>query len=107
KSAKIYQDGAYLPHNITNNKYSEDEFTDYMMNFIESNKSKPFFAYYAMILSHKAFSPTPDDPEYATWNSDPFNSDKKYFPSMVKYMDKKIGLTIEGKYFLSLLNGSE
>jgi len=89
KSAKIYQDGGYLPSNITDTQYSEDHFSNYVMTFMENNRSKPFFAYYAMILCHKAFSPTPDDPEYASWIADPYKNDTTFFPSMVKYMDKK------------------
>ena len=95
KSAKMYQDGGYLPQEFTDNKYSEDMLSDYVLHFMDSNKTKPFFIYYAMILCHKAFSPTPDDPEYASWVADPFVSDTAYFPSMVKYMDKKIGMIVD------------
>jgi arylsulfatase A-like enzyme len=35
--------------------------------------------------------PTPDDPEFATWNPQKDKSDPKFFPSMVAYMDKKVG----------------
>jgi arylsulfatase A len=106
KSAKIYEKGAYLPDSETLNKYSEDHFADYLLNFIDSNSSKPFFVYYAMILSHTAFSPTPDDPEYATWDSNPYNSDTAFFPSMVKYMDKKIGLLIDKLKTLGIENNT-
>ncbi|HXL57988.1 MAG TPA: sulfatase-like hydrolase/transferase, partial [Chitinophagaceae bacterium] len=106
KSAKIYEDGGYLPARETNNKYSEDHFTNYLLKFIDSNKSKPFFAYYSMILCHHAYSPTPDDAEYSTWNSDPANSDTAYFPSMVKYMDKKIGLLIKKLKTLGIENNT-
>lgn len=61
KSAKIYQDGGYLSQTVTDNKYSEDIISNYLLNFIDSNKAKPFFVYYSMILCHKAFSPTPDE----------------------------------------------
>jgi len=96
KSAKIYQDGGYLPAAASLNKYSDDLFTAYLLNFIDSmqNESKPFFVYYAMILAHGPFSPTPDDPEYDTWDFTGQKSDKQFFPSMVKYMDKKIGQII-------------
>lgn len=95
KSAKIYQDGGYLPQSFTDNKYSEDMLNDYVLHFMDSNKTKPFFIYYSMILCHKAFSPTPDDPEYASWVPDPTISDTAFYPSMVKYMDKKIGLVVD------------
>jgi len=106
KGAKIYQDGGYLSSTITDSQYSEDHFTDYVMNFIDSNKSRPFFAYYAMILCHKAFSPTPDDPEYPAWLAEPGHSDTTFFPSMVKYMDKKIGLLVNKIKDLGLENNT-
>jgi len=95
KSARIYQEGSYLPDSIIKDKYSEDFNFNYLMNFIDSNKTKPFFAYYSMMLCHAAFSPTPDDPEYQTWPVNAYKSDPKFFPSMVKYMDKKIGELID------------
>ncbi|MEP6597207.1 MAG: sulfatase-like hydrolase/transferase [Ginsengibacter sp.] len=92
KSPRIYQDGNYLPDSFTNSKYADDIFTDYILNFIQTNHSKktPFFVYYPLSLTHSPFSPTPDDPEFAGW--DPNSpSAPQFFPSMVKYMDKKIG----------------
>jgi arylsulfatase A len=106
KSAKIYQDGGYLPQEFTNNKYSEDMISDYLLNFMDSNKTRPFFIYYSMILCHKAFSPTPDNPEYASWVADPAISDTVYYPSMVKYMDKKIGMVIDKVKSLGLDNNT-
>lgn len=94
KSSKIYQDGAYLPDSFTSNKYSEDIVSNYLFNFIDSNTSKPFFIYYSMILCHQPFCPTPADPEYDAWVPESGISDAAYFPSMVKYMDKKIGMLI-------------
>lgn len=94
KSAKIYEGGGYLPGSASKNKYSDDIFTSYLLNFIDQStqQDKPFFAYYAMMLCHPPAAPTPDDPEYATWNfGTTGNGDKTFYPSMVKYMDKKIG----------------
>lgn len=91
KGASIYQDGGYLPESLTAGKYSEDEFTEYLLRFIDSanNLDKPFFAFYSMINCHSPFQPTPDDPEYSAW--DTTKTDKQFFPAMVKYHDKKIG----------------
>ena len=93
KSAKIYQDGGYLPDMASKDKYSDDIFTDYLIRFMDScsKTGKPFFAYYSMILAHGPSSPTPDDPEYATWNFEGQAGDPRFYTSMVKYMDKKIG----------------
>jgi len=95
KDPDIYENGAYLSASETKDKYADDIFTDHILNFIEDNtkQRKYFFVYYPLCLVHRPFSPTPDDPEFAGWN--PNNSDPKFFPSMVKYMDKKIGQIIQ------------
>ena len=72
-------------------------FYNYASAFIDSNKTKPFFIEYALNLAQHPWSPTPDDPDYATWNpdvDDSLHEDKKYFPGMVAYMDKIIGKLI-------------
>ena len=99
KNPIIMQNGAYLPDASMKGKYGEDVNRDFLFNFIDSNagKSKPFFAMWTPNLCHAPFSPTPDDPEFATWNPNKkggANSDTKYFPSMIKYFDKEIGLLI-------------
>lgn len=108
KGAQIYQDGGYLPSSITANKYSEDEFTDYVIHFMDSVKplNKPFFITYSMVLAHTPFSPTPDDAAYATWDFSGGKSNSIYFPSMVKYMDKKIGQILTHMRNNGLLNNT-
>jgi arylsulfatase A-like enzyme len=93
KDPKLYENGDYLPDNVTKGQYSEDMLYDYLKTFIHQNKSKPFFAIYATLLPAKPWVPTPDDPEFKTCNSDNdlTMSDQKYFPSMVTYMDKIVG----------------
>ena len=97
KDPQVYENGAYLPKDSVKGKYGEDLFRDYMFNFIDDNKNKkPFFVYWATNLVHPPFSPTPDDPEFATWNPSHkmVDADTIYYPSMVKYMDKLIGQLI-------------
>lgn len=106
KSTKIYENGSYLPDSITTGNYSEDFFSSYVLNFIDSNQSKPFFVYYSMILGHKPHSPTPEDAEYAAWNPDTDGTDTAFYPSMVKYMDEKIGLIMQKIYKLGLQNNT-
>lgn len=89
KSPLLYTNGAYISETLTLNKYAEDIFTDSVVNFIENNKTAPFFIYYPMALAHYPFQPTPDDAAFANWDINA--SDTSYFPSMIKYMDKKIG----------------
>lgn len=90
KNPIVYQNGAYLPESRTNGKYSEDFFSNYLLNFIELSHRRRFFAVYSHNLVGSNFSPTPDDPDFAAWNPNS-PEDKKYFPGMVAYQDKIVG----------------
>jgi arylsulfatase A len=90
KDPQVYTNGAFLPASLTKGKYGEDIFFDSLSAFMEKNSSNPFFIYYPMVLAHSPFQPTPDDSAYAKWNST-IASDTSFYPSMISYMDKKIG----------------
>ncbi len=73
-------------------KYGPDVCCDYILDFMERNKKRPFFVYYPMILTHAPFVPTPDSKE---WNENKRNKrNNKYFADMVAYMDKIVGRII-------------
>jgi len=91
KNPVIYENGAYLPASATVNRYGDDMFTDRILSFIKNNSDNNFFVYFPITLCHYPYSPTPDDPEFAAWNPKTGTPEARYFPSMVKYMDKKIG----------------
>ncbi len=92
KGPKLYARGKYISSTALKNKYGEDVFVDSIESFISKNRQNPFFVYYAVTLAHSPFCPTPDDPDFASWpNGSVSKSDIKYFPGMIKYMDKKIG----------------
>lgn len=94
KDPMLFENGAYWPASKTKGKYGDDLIRDYMFHFIDSVKSiKPFLIYWAPNLVHEPFCPTPDDPQFASWNSKKAKKpgDTIYFPSMVKYQDKLIG----------------
>lgn len=94
KDPYLYQDAQYLPDSEVEGKYSEDMFYDYASKFIDSCKKKPFLLVYSFNLVQKPWSPTPDNPDYASWDpatDDVGKTDKKYFPDMVAYMDKIVG----------------
>jgi len=78
-------------------KYCDDVLTDKIFSFIQANKAinKPFFVYYPMSIGHVPFCPTPDDSDFATWDGSSDKSDKKYYPSMMKYMDKIVGRILD------------
>jgi arylsulfatase A-like enzyme len=71
---------------------------------MKANRNVPFFLYYATPLCHKQFSPTPDDPEYETW--DYTKSKARFFPNMVKYMDKDLGRLRDSVRSLGLENNT-
>jgi arylsulfatase A len=97
KSPRLYTNGAFLPDSLTKGKYGDDMVRDFMFNFLDSNKNKPFFVYWATDLVHAPFCPTPDDADFAAW--DPLQKerlrDTMYFPSMIKYTDKLIGQLLD------------
>ena len=106
KNPGIYENGNYLPELNMLGKYGDDIFTKYVTDFIDSNKFNNFFVYYSPPLIHDPFSPTPDDPEFADFDPDSKVSDARYFPSMVKYIDKKIGEIIQKLKTLGLYNNT-
>lgn len=91
KNPVIYEHGEYVPGSLTRNKYGDDIFTDSALQFIKANSDRNFFVYFPITLCHDPFSPTPDDPQFRFWDPKRSASDTTYFPSMVQYMDKKIG----------------
>lgn len=69
--------------------YGPDVLTDFLIDFIETNKDKPFLAYFPMNLVHNPFVPTPDS---ANRNE---KDKKNNFVDMVNYMDKCVGRIVD------------
>lgn len=86
-----------LEHNgkevdFKNGEYGPKLVNDFALDFVERNKSKPFFLYYPMILTHSPFQPTPDSPDWdAKAMGETVNNSPKHFAAMTAYMDKMIG----------------
>jgi arylsulfatase A len=76
------------------NIYGPDVFVNYIIDFIKTNKNKPFFVYYPMVLSHDPFYPTPDSEE---WKDEALRekNDTKHFSEMITYMDKNVGKILD------------
>ena len=70
--------------------YGPDQFSNYVLDFIERKKDQPFFVYYPMVLIHDPFVPTPDS---ETWNdkSISYKNNKVYIKDMIAYTDKIVG----------------
>ena len=81
----------------TNGEYGPQVCTDFICDFIETNKKKPFLVYYPMILTHCPFDPTPDSTDWdskrlgsTTYKGDR-NDPQRHFRDMVAYADKAVG----------------
>ena len=84
----IEQNGKFLDRD--KNAYGPDIFADYIIDFLERKKDKPFFVYYPMVLVHSPFVPTPDSD---VWKEEELRNEKDtaYFKDMVEYTDKIVG----------------
>jgi arylsulfatase A len=79
----------------TNGEYGPKIINDHALEFIETNKEKPFLLYYPMILTHAPFQPTPDSPDYDPALSSEKKGDTKHFKAMVEYADANVGRIIK------------
>ena len=82
---------------FTNGDYGPQVCTDFICDFIDKNKKKPFLVYYPMILTHCPFDPTPDSTDWdpkrlgsTTYKGDR-NDPQRHFRDMVAYADKAVG----------------
>ena len=87
----IVRDGIVLE--TTQEDYGPDIFTDYIIEFMEKNRERPFFVYYPMVLVHSPFLPTPDSKPSS-------GKDKKAqalenFRDMTAYADKCVGRIVD------------
>ena len=120
KNPIIYENGRFMED--TKDKYGEDIFCDYIIDFIDRTKDEndPFFVYWPMAATHKPHEPTPDSLEWdsfdppsnhslggRTWSEledGSWEDDPKFYKDMVEYHDKVIGRLID---YLSEQNLSE
>ncbi|MGB1790578.1 MAG: sulfatase-like hydrolase/transferase [Limisphaerales bacterium] len=82
---------------FTTGEYGPQVCTDFICDFIDKNKKKPFLVYYPMILTHCPFDPTPDSTDWdpkrlgsTTYKGDR-NDPQRHFRDMVAYADKAVG----------------
>jgi len=80
-----------------NGEYGPQVCTDFICDFIDSNRERPFLVYYPMILTHCPFDPTPDSTDWdpkrlgsTTYKGDR-NDPQRHFRDMVAYADKAVG----------------
>lgn len=86
----LERDGKEIDFN--NGEYGPDLVNDFAIDFVRRSKSRPFFLYYPMMLTHDPYQPTPDSPD---WNpkarGEAVNRKPAHFADMVAYMDKLVG----------------
>ena len=72
--------------------YGPDVFADSLIGFAKRHRDQPFFAYFPMVLTHDPFQPSPDHPEYASFDPETMSvNDAKYFGDNLTYMDGIVG----------------
>ena len=86
---------------FTSGEYGPQVCTDFVCDFIDENKKKPFLVYYPMILTHCPFDPTPDSTDWdpkrlgsTTYKGDK-NDPQRHFIDMVNFADKMVGQIIK------------
>lgn len=115
RSGRSKQDGRTYDRRFVNpmleingeeNEYLSGEYapklcTDFICNFIDQNKTKPFLVYYPMILTHCPFDPTPDSSDWdpkrlgsSTYKGD-LNDPQRHFRDMAAYADQMVGQIVK------------
>ena len=97
----------YEPHYIQNSenishrikdRFGPDVSVDFLIDFIKASAARrqPFLAFYSSILPHFPWVPTPDSTEQPTaLKTRDDVGDPKFFPDMVRYLDKQIGQLLQ------------
>jgi len=78
----------------TKDDYGPDIVSDFLVDFMEENRDRPFFVYYPMILVHNPFPETPDS-QPATKEETGFGKGLKNYRDMVAYADKLVGKLVD------------
>ena len=91
-------DGALDYAEATN--YGPDKFVDFLLDFIESNQERPFFAYYPMVLPHGPFHAPPGA------SCDPEDDVQCLYEKMVARTDHNVGLIYDKLETLDLLDNT-
>lgn len=91
----------------TNGEYGPDLLNQFAIDFIQRHRTRPFFLYYPMTLTHSPYQPTPDS---ADWDpkamGEQVNRRREHFADMVAYMDKLIGVLLAKLDELQLRNNT-
>ena len=90
----------YQPYFRINNRIVEEDIADrfgpdvmgdFLVDFINRNKEKPFLAYYPSMLVHTPYVHVPGHPEAENSPDKQQLSGPECFPEMLNYLDKNVG----------------
>ena len=84
----------------TSSDYGPDIFVDFLLDFIETNQRRPFFAYYPMVLPHSPYVLPPD----STCGEE--NTIQCRYEKMVTRVDHNVGLIYDKLDELGLLDNT-
>ena len=87
------QDGENIARRIKD-RFGPDVSVEFLIDFIKASaaRKRPFLAYYTSILPHFPWVPTPDSTDQpAALKSRDEVGDPRFFPDMVRYLDKQVG----------------
>ncbi len=95
KSSRYYQPQVYRAGEIfdrAETDFGPDEYCDFVLDFIDGNKERPFFIYYPMALVHSPFIHPPGLEKLARSNhTDHLDKQTMAFGHMITYMDHLVG----------------
>jgi arylsulfatase A len=87
---QIYRDGKVFDG--TTRDFGPDYYSQFLLDFIDENKSQPFFIYYPMALVHSPFITPPSLGQLArTKFTGDLDKDTVEFGHMITYMDNIVG----------------
>ena len=79
--------------------YGPDKLVDFLHQFIDSNRDRPFFAYYSMLLPHMPFHDPPDTQCAA-------DDDQCALENMIAHLDRNVGRVYDKLDDLGLLDNT-
>jgi arylsulfatase A len=87
-------------------KYGPDICQEFVLDFIRRTRSKPFFVYYPMLLTHGGYEATPDSVDWGKPTARSRELGQQHFADMVAYMDKQIGALTRELEALGLISNT-
>jgi len=72
-------------------RFGPDVICDFIIDFIDENRDKPFMVYYPSVIPHTPYVRVPGNTETVKLPNNKLKHRTEYFPEMVNYLDKNVG----------------